>query len=222
MSWFRLEDSFHSHPKVIAAGNAAVGLYVRCGTYSAQHLTDGFIPDAVARQYGTTREITILAGSTDPLWTTVEGGYLMADYLEFNPSKAQVLADRAKARERMNRGRRSAEHDPNIVGSSTTPTRPDPTPTTSSTQTDRPTTDATEVGLSVVGACLLYARVVYARNPGACHGIPARYIEGIATKARQEHAEALEAARDMALDAEAIAVHVFGITELDLYRLRSA
>jgi hypothetical protein len=44
MPWFRLEDSFHNHPKVHQAGNAAIGLWVRCGTYSAQYLTDGHVP----------------------------------------------------------------------------------------------------------------------------------------------------------------------------------
>ena len=44
MPWFRLEDTFDTNAKVVAVGNEAVGVYIRCGTYAARHLTDGYIP----------------------------------------------------------------------------------------------------------------------------------------------------------------------------------
>lgn len=34
MPWFVVDDSAHSHPKFIKAGNAAVGLWMRCGSDS--------------------------------------------------------------------------------------------------------------------------------------------------------------------------------------------
>ena len=107
MAWFKLNDRFHSEPKVVAAGNAAIGLYCRLGTYCADMLTDGFIPEAIARSMGTNRELKALTvcpiPDTRELLTVVPGGYLMRDYLEYNPSREQVLADRAKAKERMDR-----------------------------------------------------------------------------------------------------------------------
>ena len=104
MPWFRLEDSFYNHPKVNRAGNAATGLWVRCGTYSAQYLTDGHVPAEVARVFGRTREIVSLLEAH--LWEENGDGFLIPDYLEYNPSKDQVLADRAAARERQARRRR--------------------------------------------------------------------------------------------------------------------
>lgn len=103
MSWFKLDDGFHSHPKILAAGNPAVGLFCRCGSYVSQHLTDGFIPDAVAALYGTQEEIAQLLAVE--LWKPTRGGYLMPDYLDYNPSKERVLAERRANTERVNRWR---------------------------------------------------------------------------------------------------------------------
>jgi hypothetical protein len=105
MPWFRLEDSFYNHPKVKRAGNAGTGLWVRCGTYSAQYLTDGKIPAEVVHEYGRPREIA--AVSDAGLWIANGDEFIITDYLEYNPSKAQVLADRAAARERQARRRRN-------------------------------------------------------------------------------------------------------------------
>ena len=52
MPWFKIDDSSHSHPKFVRAGNAALGLWVRCGAYSAQHLTEGHVPAEIVRVYG--------------------------------------------------------------------------------------------------------------------------------------------------------------------------
>lgn len=104
MPWFRLEDNFHHHPKILKAGNAATGLWVRCGTYSAQYLTDGFILAETAHEHGKAREIDALLDSR--LWVEKEDGFVMPDYLDYNPSKEQVLAERAAARDRQRRKRR--------------------------------------------------------------------------------------------------------------------
>ena len=105
MPWFRLEDSFHLHPKVTAAGNAATGLWVRCATYSAQYLTDGAVTDEVAHSYGNKREIDRLVGTG--MWIRNGSGFLIPDYLEYNPSAAQVRKDRELARERQAKRRRN-------------------------------------------------------------------------------------------------------------------
>ena len=82
MSGFKLDDQFHSQPKVIAAGNAAIGLYCRLGTYCADKLTDGFVADAVARSMGTVKELKALTTCPIPdtraLLDVVPGGYLIA------------------------------------------------------------------------------------------------------------------------------------------------
>jgi hypothetical protein len=115
--WFRLDDSFHSHPKVIAAGNEAIGLYVRCGTYAAEHLTDGFISEDIAVLYGacdtgsrrnpgTGKPETL--GETlvrTKLWRRAAKGWRMPDYLDYNPSAFQVKQERKQAAERQRRHR---------------------------------------------------------------------------------------------------------------------
>jgi len=103
MPWFRLEDSFHSHPKVIKAGNEAIGLYVRCGTYAAQHLTDGFIPEHVVLLYGSRAlaDVLVRAG----LWRRTRGGWRMPDYLDYNPSREAVEKERRARAERQARWR---------------------------------------------------------------------------------------------------------------------
>jgi hypothetical protein len=97
MSWFRLDDKFHSNAKVMAAGNAAVGLYARCGTWCADHGKEGVIPSYVAHAYGSKREIATLIATR--LWVEVDEGYKMPDYLDFNLSNDEVEDRRAKRAE---------------------------------------------------------------------------------------------------------------------------
>jgi hypothetical protein len=117
MPWFRLDDSFHSHPKVIAAGNEAVGLFVRCGTYAAEHTTDGIIAEEIAELYGasatgsrrnpgtgkpeTLAETLVRTG----LWHRVRRGWTIHDYLDYNPSKKAVEKERKAAADRQRRRR---------------------------------------------------------------------------------------------------------------------
>ena len=128
MPWFRLDDSFHSHPKVLRAGNEAVGLYVRCGAYAAQHLTDGFIPEHIALLYGDETLVETLV--TTKLWRRTRGGWRMPDYLDFNPSKEAVDKDRKgkadrQKRWRESRSRRVTNASSNASGDGA-PTRPAP------------------------------------------------------------------------------------------------
>lgn|SRR5215472_1303655 len=128
MPWFRLDDSFHSHPKVIAAGNEAVGLYVRCGTYAAEHLTDGFVGRSIVLLYGSEALAARLVEAR--LWNRARGGWNIHDYLDYNPSREAVEKERKAAAERQRRRRdsmlsRRDSHSDNGV-SHTTPTRPGP------------------------------------------------------------------------------------------------
>jgi hypothetical protein len=102
-----LDDTFHAHPKVVAAGNAAAGLWVRCATYSAHYLTDGRIPADVAASMGKPREIGAVSAAS--LWVPNGDGFVIPDYLEYNPSAGQVLAERSAARLRVARRRRNGQ-----------------------------------------------------------------------------------------------------------------
>jgi hypothetical protein len=123
MPWFVVDDSAHTHPKIIKAGNAAVGLWMRCGSYAAQHLTDGIVPGDIARMYGTPPQINKLiklglwhpAGHTCPNPKCAQpddGDYAMHDYLTYNPTRKTVIARREKAAERQRRHRGQMEPEP--------------------------------------------------------------------------------------------------------------
>lgn len=54
MPWFKVDDKFHSHRKVMLLGKrdfAAISLWTVAGSWCADHLTDGFIPDYVAQSF---------------------------------------------------------------------------------------------------------------------------------------------------------------------------
>lgn len=101
MAFLLIDDKFHANPKIIAAGNPAVGLFVRLLAWSADNLTDGYLPEAVARQYGTKREIdALLFARRTPagcgLIEETPGGFIIPDYLDFNPSGAAVRERRTE------------------------------------------------------------------------------------------------------------------------------
>jgi hypothetical protein len=98
MPWFRVDDGFYDHPKVRRAGNAAIGLWLRCATYSARHLTDGRIPAEVVRELGRPREAAALV--TAGLWQRGSDEYVIPDYLDYNYSAEQVKQRRKNDAER--------------------------------------------------------------------------------------------------------------------------
>ncbi len=110
MTWFRLEDSFFENPKIAALSDAAQLSYLKGALYCARELTDGFIPLRKAKQFATPKSIKELVPD---LWAPTADGYSIHDYLQYNPTKADVLAKRETARRRMYNKRspgRSAEH----------------------------------------------------------------------------------------------------------------
>lgn len=88
MAWVKIDELFDDHPKALAAGNAALGLWTRCGAYSSRYLLNGFVPDGVARLKGTQAEIRRLISAG--LWHIVEGGYQMHDFLDHTPAPVQL------------------------------------------------------------------------------------------------------------------------------------
>jgi hypothetical protein len=106
MPWFKVDDTFPHHTKVMAAGNAAIGLWARSGAWSMQQLTDGYIPGHVARQLGTPREAARLVDCG--LWLEKGDGYQFHEWDQRQPSRLQVEADREAAKQRQRRAREAA------------------------------------------------------------------------------------------------------------------
>jgi len=133
--WARLDDAILDNPKIIAAGPLATLLHIAAIVWSARHLTDGFIPSGkvatLVNWHGALLHIELEADVgevmctgrriegddfvdillTLQLWHEVQGGYQIHDFLEYNRSKKQVLAERARWASRQDK-RRSEDEPP--------------------------------------------------------------------------------------------------------------
>lgn len=105
MSWARLDDSFPEHPKVVDLTPEAFRLCITAICYSARNLTDGVLKQAWLRTNAPKKLATELAAAG--LWDEHPLGYVIHDYLEFNPSRDKVVAERAK---RSAAGKRGADN----------------------------------------------------------------------------------------------------------------
>lgn len=133
MPWFKVDDGFAFHPKALAAGNAALGLWVRAGSWCGANLTGGALPQHMIGTLGAQKRDArrlVAAG----LWCETDDGYQFNNWDVYQPTKDQVEADRKASRERQARYRESKRHAvSNTVTSPVshavsngTPTRPDP------------------------------------------------------------------------------------------------
>lgn len=132
MPWFKVDDGLSDHPKVLMAGNPAMGLWVRAGAWAMKHLTDGFIPSAVVALLGDGKQARALVAAG--LWADVDGGYRFHEWEGRQPSKEAVQRDRdaaaerqARARERARESRRDEDVTSPVSNGPPDPTRPDPT-----------------------------------------------------------------------------------------------
>jgi hypothetical protein len=132
MTWFKIDDGFWSHPKVLELSDEAVALWVRAGSYCAGHLTDGEVKRATLRILGAQQDAAtelVLAG----LWDLTGDTWSFHDWDQYQPTKDQVLADRAAATERKRKSRgvsRRDSHSDTAVShtvSHASPSRPVPT-----------------------------------------------------------------------------------------------
>jgi hypothetical protein len=124
--WFKIDDGFWSHPKVLELSADALALWVRAGSYCAGHLTDGEVKRGTLRLLGADRDAAtelVLAG----LWDHDGDRWLFHDWMDYQPTRESVEAERVAARERMRSVR--ANKPRTFASSSATPTRPDPYPT---------------------------------------------------------------------------------------------
>lgn len=144
MGWFKVDDQLAFNAKIVAAGNSAMGLWLRAGSWSSAQLTDGFIPIHMANAMA-----NAMANPSDQdalvsvgLWDEVNGGFQFHDWSEFQPSadeerakrKARSLAGKKGAAARWDSksdGKPHSKTDADSMANecdSDAPTRPDPTP----------------------------------------------------------------------------------------------
>lgn len=100
MVWFKVDDTLAFHAKVVAAGNPAMGLWVRAGAWAAQQLTDGHVPEHMVKSLGTPRQAASLV--TAGLWVQAAGGYQFHDWTdgERQPTRQEIESKRQAWRDK--------------------------------------------------------------------------------------------------------------------------
>lgn len=147
--WFKVDDGFAFNRKTLRANNQAIGLWVKAGSWCAQQLTDGHVPMGVILAFGSTVEDAQVLVDAE-LWEVDGDGFRFLNWVDFQPSKAEVEREREKARKRkqewrdkQNGGSPDGSHAGTIsgtddgtdagtpsgkdAGGAGSPTRPDPT-----------------------------------------------------------------------------------------------
>ena len=104
MSWVKIDDAFPEHPKVVPLSDRAFRIHVRALCYCARNLTDGRVPRGAEQLLGCTlAQIGELV--TAGLWDVRPDGWAVHDYLQYNPSREQVMVERGAAKARLDRWR---------------------------------------------------------------------------------------------------------------------
>ena len=102
---FRVDDGFHSHPKIIGLSLDAIGLWTLAGSWCARYLTDGYIPEEVLHGFAARRAAAIPALLEHNLLQRIERGYLFTDWLDYQRSRTEVTEQRELNRQRAARAR---------------------------------------------------------------------------------------------------------------------
>ena len=123
MPWAKLDDRFHSHPKVRKAWYrcpASIGLHVMCITYAADHETDGVVPSwFVAAFFQKPKELQAAVETLTDLgmWETRADEFVIHDFLDFHEARDEKAAKRAAEAERKKeeRERRKREEEAEVA-----------------------------------------------------------------------------------------------------------
>ncbi|MFZ3546024.1 hypothetical protein ACODT3_10600 [Streptomyces sp. 4.24] len=115
MPWVRLDDRFPSHRKVALLSDRAFRLHVTALCWSSENLTEGLIRDKELAVVARIRGLKGVAKELEDakLWDRTEDGWVIHDYLVYQFSREQVLAEREgnAARQKAWRERKKAEKE---------------------------------------------------------------------------------------------------------------
>jgi hypothetical protein len=100
MTWAKVDDGLHSHPKILALRRgcpAALGLHLLALSFAGAYLTDGVVHAAfVEPQEEELAQRLVDAG----LWDRDGEDWRIHDWLDFNPSRAQVMREKKASAQR--------------------------------------------------------------------------------------------------------------------------
>jgi hypothetical protein len=124
VSWSKIDDRLHGHPKAHTAGLPAMGLWVLGMSWSA-----AYEPGHVSREWVRSwRDGVKYASRLEQVgfWLPDDDGWTFHDWSEFNPTAEQAAAEREAARIRQQR-HRASRRDGSVTNGSVMLPRPDPT-----------------------------------------------------------------------------------------------
>jgi hypothetical protein len=109
MGWAKFDDKYLTNRKIMQAGLEARALHQASIIYCAGELTDGLIPGGVIFKLCALSDIVNVESTVDRLvelnlYEKTDAGYMVHDYLDYNPSREQVLKTRAVRAEAGARG----------------------------------------------------------------------------------------------------------------------
>lgn len=106
------DDNYAEHPTNWALSDKAFRLHTAAICYANRYLTDGFIDaDQVPRLIPRYTKRALEELIDHRRWMPCLGGYKIRDYLDWNPSAAEVHDRRKKARERKAKSRSNRTQD---------------------------------------------------------------------------------------------------------------
>lgn len=106
MTWAKVDDRLHSHIKAARAGADAMGLWVLALSWCAAYMTDGEVPaEQPCRLVGRRGDALAAKLVEAKLWDKSEFGYRFHGWDEYQPTRADIEAQRAEAKARMQRKR---------------------------------------------------------------------------------------------------------------------
>ncbi|MGE0878655.1 MAG: HNH endonuclease [Acidimicrobiia bacterium] len=102
MTWTKVDDSLHGHPKWTSTPPSAKALWVHTASWCGNHLTDGHVPRDQMRYLAAgvgfdslddasaAAEALVTAG----LWEPTDDGWHFHHWLQYNPSRVEILRKR--------------------------------------------------------------------------------------------------------------------------------
>lgn len=135
MPWVKIDDRAPQHPKLISVSLAARWYWLTSLCYAAQYLTNGLLTEQAAYSLGSTSLITrkqtkdcIAELLRVRLWEETDGGYVIHDYLDYNPSADATRQRRTADKERQRAWRERGGNRDNGVTNGATNDAPVPVP----------------------------------------------------------------------------------------------
>lgn len=230
MTWAKLDDQFFRHRRNIALSHKAIALKLACVCFCCGNLTDGKILTgemplvlAEARVSKATLRELIENGDLVPL----VDGWQVKDFLQWQRSRTEVIAEREKWAEKKRRQRGESPHmsPGDSPGESHGPSQPKPSQPSPAATTESLTRAAAALdGPGQAAAAAAISMLIEHKIAAGEANKPTAFRQKMPARLQVEHGQAISAYLERNPDATAreLAERVLGMSEIDLYRIGAA